>query len=128
MGVPLIQSESDNLLFDRRAENKSTSLSTKELNLAQDAREQPIVYMGTDRQIKMPQVQSPLQFIGDDVSLNFENAPLDEVMHAVMSDILKLDYVVDGSVTGSITLRSKAPIARSKLLFVLESLLTPMAL
>ena len=79
--------------------------------------------MGTDRQIKMPQVQSPLQFIGDDVSLNFENAPLGEVMHAVMSDILKLDYVVDGSVTGSITLRSKAPIARSKLLFVLESLL-----
>ncbi|MDG1986379.1 MAG: type II secretion system secretin GspD [Halieaceae bacterium] len=119
----LIQGESGNALFDRQAENKSTSLPTKELNLAQDAREQPIIYMGTDRQIKMPQVQNPLQFIGDDVSLNFENAPLAEVMHAVMSDILKLDYVVDGSVSGTVTLRTKAPISRSKLLFVLESLL-----
>ena len=32
----LIQSESDNPLFDRQAENKSTSLPTKELNLPKD--------------------------------------------------------------------------------------------
>ncbi len=119
----LIQSESGKSIFDRQVGNKNIPAPTKALESMQDRREQPIIFMGTDRQIKMPEVRSPLQFIGDDVSLNFENAPLAEVMHAVMSDILKLDYIVDGSVSGNVTLRTKAPISRSKLLYVLESLL-----
>ena len=120
----LIQGESGDVMFDRKAGSQDASSRTEEraLDLKQ-AEGTPIVYMGTDRQIKMPQVQKPLQFVGDAVTLNFENAPLAEVMHAVMSDILKLDYVVDGSVSGTVTLRTKAPISRSKLLFVLESLL-----
>ena len=35
------------------------------------------------------------RMLGDDVSLNFEQAPLSEVLHAIMGDILQLDYVVD---------------------------------
>ena len=119
----LLQGESENVLLDRKVGNRNSVSLVKELESTKDRKDQPIIYMGTDRQIKMPEVRSPLQFVGDDVSLNFENAPLAEVMHAVMSDILKLDYVVDGSVSGNVTLRTKAPISRSKLLFVLESLL-----
>ena len=120
----LIQSKSGDAMFDREAGSQDASLRNEDLDLdVNQVESTPIVYMGTDRQIKMPQVQKPLQFVGDDVTLNFENAPLAEVMHAVMSDILKLDYVVDGSVSGTVTLRTKAPISRSKLLFVLESLL-----
>ena len=104
-------------MFDRKAGSKDASSRNEDLDLdVNQVESTPIVYMGTDRQIKMPQVQKPLQFVGDDLTLNFENAPLAEVMHAVMSDILKLDYVVDGSVSGTVTLRTKAPISRSKLL------------
>lgn len=83
----------------------------------------PIVYRGTDRVVKMPAAEEPIRFLGEDVSLNFEQAPLSEVMHAIMSDILQLDYVVDQPVTGEVTLRTRTPIPRDELFAVLESLL-----
>ncbi|TDG15117.1 type II secretion system protein GspD [Seongchinamella unica] len=85
--------------------------------------QQAVVYKGTDRHVKMPEQQEPIRFIGDDVSLNFEQAPLSEVTHAIMGDILKLDYVVDHPVQGQVTLRTRTPIPRDQLLNVLESLL-----
>jgi general secretion pathway protein D len=68
-------------------------------------------------------VQEQVRFVGDDVSLNFEQAPLSEVMHAIMGDILQLDYIVDHPIKGQVTLRTRTPIPRNELLGVLESLL-----
>lgn len=99
-------------LAERKAEEK-------EETAAQEA----IVYKGSDRHVKMPQRQEPVRFIGEDVSLNFEQAPLSEVTHAIMGDILKLDYVVDQPIQGQVTLRTRTPIPRDQLLNVLESLL-----
>jgi general secretion pathway protein D len=84
---------------------------------------EPIIYRGSDRQVRVPPAAEPVKFLGEDVSLNFEQAPLSEVMHAIMGDILKLDYVVDLPVQGNITLRTRTPIPRDELLGVLESLL-----
>ena len=73
----LIKSESGNDFVSKRTEKKTSPARTGVVDLAQDLQEQskssPIIYMGTDTQIKLPQVQKPLQFVGDDVTLNFEN-------------------------------------------------------
>lgn len=71
----------------------------------------------------MPAPQQPVQLFGDAVSLNFEQAPLTEVVHAIMGDILELDYVVEHPIDGEVTLRTRTPVPRDQLLGILESLL-----
>lgn len=111
----------------RQEATREPALSTSAEELANASEEKPdkkaIVYRGTDRHVRMPQKQEPIRFVGDDVSLNFEQAPLSEVTHAIMGDILKLDYVVDHPIQGQVTLRTRTPIPRDQLLGVLESLL-----
>jgi len=92
---------------------------TEETKSAREA----IVYKGNDRQVRMPEKREPVRFLGEDVSLNFEQAPLSEVTHAILGDILALDYVVDHPIPGKVTLRTRTPIPRAQLLGVLESLL-----
>ena len=106
----------------------SAELSTSAAKLAESASTEsppgePVIYRGSDRQVKMPAVAEPVRFVGEDVSLNFEQAPLSEVMHAIMGDILQLDYIVDHPINGQVTLRTRTPIPRDQLLGVLESLL-----
>ncbi|HEY6131699.1 MAG TPA: type II secretion system secretin GspD [Halioglobus sp.] len=107
----------------------SAELSTSASALADSTtggnqRAKPIIYRGTDTTVRMPAATEPVKFLGDDVSLNFEQAPLSDVMHAILGDILKLDYVVDQPISGQVTLRTRTPIPRNQLLEVLESLLT----
>ena len=94
---------------------------------AQEERERPrvppVLYPGSDLQVALPEAREPVRFLGDEVSLNFEQAPLEEIVHAILSDILQLDYIVDRPVEGSVTLRTRTPMARDELLVVLESLL-----
>jgi general secretion pathway protein D len=86
-------------------------------------RAEPVLYRGNDSQVRLPQPQAVVKFVGDDVSLNFEQAPLDEITHAILGDILQLDYLVDRPLEGKVTLRTRTPIPRDELLVVLESLL-----
>jgi len=112
----------------RPAADASAELSTSAADLAQrtgdgPARREPIIYRGNNQTVKMPAVAAPVRLVGDDVSLNFEQAPVEEVLHAVLGDILNLDYVVDQPVKGEVTLRTWTPMPRDQLLKVLESLL-----
>lgn len=106
----------------------SAQLSTSASALAQEkaqekTRRQPIIYRGDNQTVNIPAADTPIRLVGEDVSLNFEQAPLDEVLHAIMGDILGLDYMVDQPVKGEVTLRTRTPIPRDQLLRVLESLL-----
>ena len=60
----------------------------------------------------MPTARQPIKLYGDAVSLNFEEAPLSEVVHSVLGDILELDYIVEHPVQGAVTLRTRSPIPR----------------
>ena len=82
-----------------------------------------MMFPGTDVVVKMPPARKPIKLNGDAVSLNFEEAPLSEVVHSVLGDILELDYVVEHLVQGAVTLRTRSPIPRDQLLPILESLL-----
>ena len=112
---------------DKAVVDASAPLSTSAADLAGSAEEPvdstPTIYRGTDRQVKLPPVTEPIRFLGEDVSINFEQAPLSEVMHAIMGDILQLDYVVDQPIKGEVTVRTRTPIPRAELFGVLESLL-----
>jgi len=108
--------------------NAAAPLATSAAALADSAAEEeqassPTIFRGTDQQVRMPPVTEPIRFVGEDVSINFEQAPLSEVMHAIMGDILQLDYVVDQPVNGEVTVRTRTPIPRQELFGVLESLL-----
>ncbi|RLA43455.1 MAG: type II secretion system protein GspD, partial [Gammaproteobacteria bacterium] len=110
------------------AVDASAELSTSAADLAasksdESQRAAPIIYKGNDQQVRLPNPEEPVRFLGDDVSLNFEQAPLSEVMHAIMGDILQLDYVVDHPIKGQVTLRTRTPVPRDELLGILESLL-----
>ena len=82
-----------------------------------------VVFAGTDQGVRMPPAREPIKLYGDAVSLNFEEAPLSEVVHSVLGDILELDYIVEHPVKGAVTLRTRSPIPREQLLPILESLL-----
>lgn len=84
---------------------------------------EPTLFRGTDEVIRMPAPQQPVQLFGDAVSLNFEQAPLTEVIHAIMGDILELDYVVEHPIDGEVTVRTRTPVPRDQLIGILESLL-----
>jgi len=88
------------------------------------ASSEPTIFRGTDEVFRQPSAQPPVRLLGDAVSLNFEEAPLTEVVHAVMGDILELDYVVEHPIDGKVTLRTRSPVPRDQLLDILESLLT----
>ena len=110
-------------LVDASAELSTSAAQLAPSNSNEVQRADPILYRGNDQVVRMPSIEAPVRFVGEDVSLNFEQAPLSEVMHAIMGDILQLDYIVDRPIGGQVTLRTRTPIPRDELLGVLESLL-----
>ena len=60
---------------------------------------------------------------GEDVRINFENAPLRDVVRLIMTDTLHLNYVIDPRVQGSVTIATVNPISRANLLAMLETIL-----
>lgn len=84
---------------------------------------QSALYLGTDKGVQLPTARPPIRLDGDAVMLNFERAPLNEVIHTILGDTLGLDYVIENQVPGEITLRTRSPIPRAQLLPILESLL-----
>ena len=84
---------------------------------------EPLIFPGSDRAFNMPSPREPIQLTGEAVTLNFEQAPLSEVVHAILGDTLALDYIIEHPINGEVTLRTRSPIPRDQLLGILESLL-----
>ena len=60
---------------------------------------------------------------GDGYDLSFENAPVTTVAKVILGDILGAGYIIDPRVQGTVTLSSGRPVAKSDVLYVLESAL-----
>jgi general secretion pathway protein D len=58
-----------------------------------------------------------------EVTLNFENTNLLEVVKVILADLLKQNYVVDPGVQGAVTLQTSQPLPRGALIPTLEMLL-----
>jgi general secretion pathway protein D len=60
---------------------------------------------------------------GDGVTLNFENASLPEFLRVVFESILKENYLIDPSVSGSVTLHTTRPVTPATVLPIVEAVL-----
>ncbi|MDH3531377.1 MAG: type II secretion system secretin GspD [Gammaproteobacteria bacterium] len=60
---------------------------------------------------------------GDGVTLNFEQASLPEFMRVVFETILKENYLIDPSVSGSVTLHTTRPVKQDAVLPIVEAVL-----
>ncbi len=76
---------------------------------------------GTSQFVTAPSAVRPAQSGGVDV--NFDKAPLAEVLKSILGDLLKVPYTIEGDIQGVVTLVSDRPIPQDSLIELLESLL-----
>ena len=81
----------------------------------------PLVSYGTPAVQGVPPASSGPA--GGDISLDFADTDIREVVAQILGSILKFNYTIDPAVHGTATLRTQQPLARSQLLSVLQSLL-----
>ncbi|WP_123785264.1 type II secretion system secretin GspD [Pseudazoarcus pumilus] len=86
-------------------------------------RAEPALFPGNDQLFRAPEARARVQVVGDAVSLRFEGAPVADVVHAVLGDLLEADYSIVAPLEGQVTLHTHKPVPRDELLGVLESLL-----
>ncbi len=80
------------------------------------------IIRGSGSFVGAPPPKRPMLVVqGDGITLNFVNADVSEVAKAVLGDFLKLNYVVDASVQGAITLQTSQPLPRAEVLPALEA-------
>jgi general secretion pathway protein D len=86
----------------------------------------PVIVPGSDVTVRSPS-GAPTRLGGlptqGEVTLNFVDADLREVLRAVLGDTLGRNYVVDPNVQGTVTLRTSRPIPIASLLSTVEDIL-----
>jgi general secretion pathway protein D len=93
---------------------------------AGDEGEQTGLFPGTGRFVKpgkkgpLPQ---PTASVAGDISLNFENTDIREVVKVILGDVLKVNYILDPGVRGGVTMLTGRPLSQDALLPTLETLL-----
>ena len=60
---------------------------------------------------------------GAPISLNFEEAPIAEVVRTILGDLLRVDYVLYQPINGTVTLSTRAPVSADQAVYLLESAL-----
>ncbi|MEO7392699.1 MAG: type II secretion system secretin GspD [Ramlibacter sp.] len=82
---------------------------------------QPRLMPGNDRVIAPPLPQQALT--GSSNSFRFEEAPILDVVHIVLRDILKVDYMIHPPVNGVVTLATKGTVSADEAAYLLEGAL-----
>ena len=85
------------------------------------ANDEPRIIRGND-QVIAPAKPSPW-LDSAPVTLNFEEAPIAEVVRTILGDILKTSYVLHPPLAGTVTLSTRAPVSPDQAVFLLESAL-----
>jgi general secretion pathway protein D len=80
------------------------------------------IYQGTGRVVGGKSVKGEASQNGD-ITLNFVNADVKDVVRTVLGEILKANFAIDPKVQGTVTLQTSQPISQSAVLPVLESAL-----
>ena len=83
--------------------------------------DEPRIIRGND-QVIAPAKPSPW-LDSAPVTLNFEEAPIAEVVRTILGDILKTSYVLHPPLAGTVTLSTRAPVSPDQAVFLLESAL-----
>lgn len=84
---------------------------------------QPELYFGGASPLQTQLAQGVSDVGEGDITVNFANADVREVVNAILGNMLGLTYVIDPRVQGTITLRSARPVPRTAALGLLEDVL-----
>jgi len=85
---------------------------------------QPELYFGGPSPLRTTQLAQGVSDVGEgDLTINFANAEIREVVNAILGDALGLTYVIDPRVQGTITVRSARPVPRAAAIGLLEDVL-----
>ncbi|MEK8078382.1 type II secretion system secretin GspD [Pseudomonas sp. XK-1] len=111
VGTPAAKAELDSRFALERSAVASRPPSSAEL------------YRGSGSMIDLgPGLDSPPIAEGD-ITLNFQDIEIAEVVKIVLGEILRVNYVLDKNVSGSVSLQTSRPLQRDDLLPILETLL-----
>jgi general secretion pathway protein D len=83
----------------------------------------PKLYKGTGEVIAPARPRTDRTRAAQDVSFKFEQAPVREVVHAVLGELLGYTYVIHQAAAGTVTVSTAAPLPADQALSVLESVL-----
>lgn len=81
------------------------------------------MYKGSGKFVREATLRAPTGVQDGDVTLNFEETDLREVVKVVIGDVLKQNYVVDPAVKGTISVQTSRPVSKDALLPLMENLL-----
>jgi general secretion pathway protein D len=76
---------------------------------------------GDDKVIAAPKASAPLA--GGAAGLKFENAPLGDVVHVIMREVAKVNYLIHPPITGAVTLSTQGNVSADDAVFLLENAL-----
>ena len=90
-----------------------------------EPRAQPLIFQNNGNSVHLPgaKKRKSVEQTGEGVRLEFSDAPLAEVVQALLGDLLGMNYTVDQMPEVNVSLRSGGDIDRSGVLPLLESLL-----
>lgn len=99
-----------------------TSASQKALTVARPATEsEPRTIRGNDAVIASASTAAVVT--GPEAGLKFEDAPLAEVVHTILREIVKVSYVIHPPLTGSVTLSTQGNVSADYAMLLLENAL-----
>lgn len=111
------------------ASSPTLSLARGEDALATNARsangsDSSKMVLGTNAVINIKSKERPTAGKdGTPISLNFENGDIREIARNMLGDVLGDNFVIDPAVTGTVSIRTAKPVARSNIVPLLEGLL-----
>lgn len=82
----------------------------------------PQVIKGNDRVVAAPKSVITPEAAQANV-FRFEDAPLADVVHIILRDILKVDYLIHSQLTGNVTLATRGDVSGDQAIYLLESAL-----
>lgn len=81
------------------------------------------IYRGTGSMVNLAGGGGEPREAEGDITLNFQQTEIAEVVKVIMGDILGLNYVLDQNVSGTVSLQTSRPLTREALLPTLETML-----
>ncbi|MFC7459711.1 type II secretion system secretin GspD [Hydrogenophaga defluvii] len=101
----------------------TTAGSNASPTAAPDSTRRQRIYPGNDQTVNLAP-RPPTSVGGQKISLNFDRAPLSDVVQSIVGDILKKPYSLSGDLPGDVTLRTTSPVAQADVGAILEALLS----
>ena len=107
----------------KSAEEIEMEINARTSPEALEERKKPILIPGSGQILATPRPTRQVALQGDEVTLEFANAPLGEVTQALLGDLLGVTYVVEFMPQGTVSLRTGTAVTKEAVLPIVESIL-----